>query len=70
MSLKLESFPEESIKFKWSSQYGTSTYTVKNGLPFSPPHTVTRIDVIFGYPDRVPLTHFVHRTKNVFAMWA
>ncbi len=32
--------------------------------------TVTRIDVIFGYPDRVPLTHFVHRAKKVFAMRA
>jgi len=34
------------------------------------PHTVTRLDVIFSYPDRVPLTHFVHRAKKVFAMWA
>ncbi len=33
-------------------------------------HTVTRIDVIFRYPDRVPLTHFVHRAKKVFSMWA
>jgi hypothetical protein len=32
--------------------------------------TVTRIAVIFRYPDRVPLTHFVHRAKNVFSMWA
>ncbi len=32
--------------------------------------TVTRLDVIFRYPDRVPLTHFVHRAKKVFAMWA
>ncbi len=30
--------------------------------------TVTRIDVIFRYPDRVPLTHFVHRAKKVFSM--
>ncbi len=32
--------------------------------------TVTRLDVIFRYPDRVPLTHFVHRAKKVFGMWA
>jgi hypothetical protein len=31
-------------------------------------HTVTRIDMIFRYPDRVPLTHFVHRAKKVFSM--
>jgi hypothetical protein len=31
-------------------------------------HTVTRIDVIFRYPERVPLTHFVHRAKKVFGM--
>ncbi len=30
-------------------------------------HTVTRLDVIFRYPDRVPLTHFVHRAKKIFA---
>ena len=35
-----------------------------------PEYTVTRIDVIFSYTDRVPLTHFVHRAKKVFAMWA
>jgi hypothetical protein len=29
--------------------------------------TVTRLDVIFRYPDRVPLTHFVHRAKKAFA---
>jgi hypothetical protein len=28
--------------------------------------TVTRLDVIFRYTDRVPLTHFVHRAKKVF----
>jgi hypothetical protein len=33
-------------------------------------NTVTRIDAIFRYPDRVPLTHFVHRAKKVFGMWA
>ncbi len=33
-------------------------------------HTVTSRDVIFRYPDRVPLTHFVHRAKKVFGMWA
>ncbi len=33
-------------------------------------HTVTRLDVIFRYPDRVPLTHFVHRAKKAFAMRA
>ncbi len=33
-------------------------------------YTVTRIDVIFRYPDRVPLTHFVHRVKKVFSMGA
>ncbi len=33
-------------------------------------NTVTRIDVIFRYPDRVPLTHFVHGAKKVFSMWA
>jgi hypothetical protein len=33
-------------------------------------HTVTRIEVIFRYPDRVPLTHFVHRAKKGFSMWA
>jgi hypothetical protein len=32
------------------------------------PHTVTRIDVIFRYPDRVPLTHFVHGAKKVLSM--
>ncbi len=26
--------------------------------------TVTRLDVIFRYPDWVPLTHFVHRAKK------
>jgi hypothetical protein len=31
-------------------------------------HTVTRIDVIFRYPDRVPLTQNVHRAKKVFSM--
>ncbi len=34
------------------------------------PYTVTRLDAIFRYPDRVPLTHFVHRAKKVFGMWA
>ncbi len=33
-------------------------------------YTVTRLDVIFHYPDRVPLTHFVHRAKKAFAMRA
>ena len=33
-------------------------------------YTVTRIDVIFRYQDRVPLTHFVHRAKKVFSMGA
>jgi hypothetical protein len=28
-------------------------------------YTVTRLDAIFRYPDRVPLTHFVHRAKTV-----
>jgi hypothetical protein len=37
-------------------------------LSYLPLHTVTRIDVIFRYPDRVSLTHFVHRAKKVFAM--
>ncbi len=37
---------------------------------FSGWHTVTRLDVIFSYPDRVPLTHFVHRAKKAFAMRA
>ncbi len=32
--------------------------------------TVTRLDVIFRYTDWVPLTHFVHRAKQVFALWA
>ncbi len=32
--------------------------------------TVTRPEVIFHYPDRVPLTHFVHRAKKFFAMRA
>ncbi len=32
--------------------------------------TVTRLDMIFRYPDRVPLTHFVHRAKKVFGIWA
>ncbi len=46
-------------------------------LPCNPPptpqsayaytHTVTRIDVIFRYPDRVPLTHFLHRAKKFLA---
>jgi hypothetical protein len=31
-------------------------------------YTVTRIEVIFRYPDQVPLTHFVHRAKKVFSM--
>ncbi len=30
--------------------------------------TVTRLDAIFLYPDRVPLTHSVHRAKKVFRM--
>jgi hypothetical protein len=34
------------------------------------PHTVTRLDMIFRYPDRVPLTHFVHRSKKNFGIWA
>ncbi len=33
-------------------------------------YTVTRLDMIFRYPDRVPLTHFVHRAKKVFGIWA
>ncbi len=33
-------------------------------------YTVTRLDVIFRYLDRVPLIHFVHRAKKVFGMWA
>ncbi len=33
-------------------------------------YTVTRLDVIFRYTGRVPLTHFVHRAKKVFSMWA
>ncbi len=33
-------------------------------------HTVTRLDVIFRYPDLVPLTHFIHRAKKVFTMRA
>ncbi len=33
-------------------------------------YTVTRIDMILRYPDRVPLTHFVHRAKKVFSMGA
>jgi hypothetical protein len=33
-------------------------------------YTVTRLDMIFRYPDRVPLKHFVHRAKKVFAMRA
>jgi hypothetical protein len=33
-------------------------------------YTVTRLDVIFRHTDRVPLTHFVHRAKKVFGMWA
>ncbi len=28
-------------------------------------YTVTRLYVIFRYPDRVPLTHFVHRAKKL-----
>ena len=38
--------------------------------PLNGKNTVTRLDVIFGYLDRVPLTHFVHRAKKVFGMWA
>ncbi len=39
-------------------------------VPFHPgPNTVKRIDVIFRYPDRVPMTHFVHRAKKAFGMW-
>jgi hypothetical protein len=34
------------------------------------PYTVTSHDMIFRYPDRVPLTHFVHRAKKGFGMWA
>ncbi len=33
-------------------------------------YTVTRLDVIFCYPDWVLLTHFVHRAKKVLGMWA
>jgi len=33
-------------------------------------YTVTRLDVIFRHPDRVPLTHFILRAKKVFGMWA
>ena len=29
--------------------------------------TVTRPYVIFSYPDRVPLTHFIHRAKKFLA---
>jgi hypothetical protein len=33
-------------------------------------HTVTRLDVIFRYPDWVPLTHFVHiEQKSYGAAW-
>jgi hypothetical protein len=42
----------------------------KSQLSLVPSYTVTRIDVIFRYPDRVPLTHFVHRAKKVFSMGA
>ncbi len=34
------------------------------------PYTNTRLNVIFRYPDWVQLTHFVHRAKKVFGMWA
>ncbi len=34
------------------------------------PYTVSSLDVIFRYPDWVPLTHFVHKAKKVFGMWA
>jgi hypothetical protein len=33
-------------------------------------YTVTSRDMIFRYPDWVRLTHFVHRAKKVFGMWA
>jgi hypothetical protein len=32
--------------------------------------SVTRLDAIFRYTDRVPLTYFVHRAKKDFGMWA
>ncbi len=35
-----------------------------------PTYTVTSRDVNFCYPDRVPLTQFVHRAKKIFAIWA
>jgi hypothetical protein len=40
----------------------------RKGARLGGKYTVTRIDVIFSYPDRVPLTHFVHRAKKVFSM--
>jgi hypothetical protein len=36
-------------------------------LAYGDYYTVTRLDVIFRYPDRVPLTHFVHRAKKFLA---
>ncbi len=52
--------------------YSAAFYCGVTHLPPPPPtpYTVTRLDAIFRYPDRVPLTHFVHRAKNVFGMWA
>jgi hypothetical protein len=46
------------ISNDWLAGYSLSSYTV------------TRLDMIFRYPDRVPLTHFVHRAKKVYGMWA
>jgi hypothetical protein len=39
----------------------------KNCRLFLSLYTVTSRDVIFRYPDKVPLTHFVHRAKKFLA---
>jgi hypothetical protein len=54
-------------KIPVESQYGFSHCIYAGFLCLDISYTVTRIDVIFRYPDRVPLTHFVYRAKKFLA---
>ncbi len=61
------------LKCKKYIYCGWSSFTLslkQEPLGWGNIYTVTRLDVIFRYTDRVPLTHFVHRAKKVFSMWA
>ncbi len=69
----MRSVSESILKGSWLNTLAQAKslycYTVQT-VDLILPCTVTRIDVIFRYPDRVLLTHFVHRAKKVFSMGA